>query len=1093
MVDVTGTVSILDAASGIVRGFFSTGRPLVSASAPHHVVPGLDGRLYQYSESGKLQILPMTVHDVLGHPVKTCSSTYPHTQKDQDDDNDPDNLYEQQCGIITGTKLTHLFALNPMSGHLEWTQQQPPLQHTEQNQNQFDATSPTLLLQREDFIVRHISTVTGQEVWNVTLGRFSALDFDKREAPAGYLPGFRDSATPAQPQDGSRTSSSSMLPSIAFGKDGKTLSAILECADNTRGHTLLWKRKWNAVVASVYGADKGGWTQLQVVDEPEELDQQTETGVLLLSSPPPINEKKEKEFYLDLLWHELHHMADMPTPTNNAIEVHSQPDFSFFRQFDSDFYQSKYHDCDETGVCTDTPRPTQPILLIGAGGESSTSTPEGLFLSWTMIARLLILAFVFIASLWIFYRRKKRHWLSQNSLSTKHGLASEQGADSRQFHPRASLTRSSSVPVLNEPLQESDMRDRLPPSSDQIGAKTHVRPGETVTTDTPSSIDAEVIPSTKAGVAHIDGIPLAQYSRYKSEFRELSPLGKGGFGTVFRCANALDGREYAIKKIHIRSEVDQNGNITKEFSQRLHRVLREVKILALLDHPNVVRYYTAWLELEEEGDSAHQIQDMMTNEYLTRDSNLTRCYSSELLTGISDDRRPPSSPWGGRRPINPLGTNGFLNDFDISHGSDSVPLQDTESDCGFIFERSEDHASAEDRNYRRQAGIKSATHREDVEAHNVCKESSSSEGGDTSSVLLKEKRETSSVNDRTTEQAQESRPKTTQRSTTPSSSWHREVRHTLYIQMQLCSQKTLWDFLADPEVRRGNTLSKDVSTIDIPCAVSLFCQVCQGVKHVHEQGLIHRDLKPQNCFIDEAGVVKVGDFGLSRESAASARGDKNNESEAIRDYLGRDEDNTSGVGTRSYASPEQIRGSDYDASTDIFSLALILFELCYPMYTGMERHIVFDRLRRRDFPREWLGGVAVSFPTVHNLLLNMLSPRPSDRPSAAIIARQMEGLLGQFTILSLDRKHYKDDGSVLLRVEAVAENGILPRTISLIQSSAPHVRILQYCLRGEDGKAVMEFALDVANDDSIVLTVLDSLRSTQDIQIARQVSDIRHF
>lgn len=89
---------------------------------------------------------------------------------------------------------------------------------------------------------------------------------------------------------------------------------------------------------------------------------------------------------------------------------------------------------------------------------------------------------------------------------------------------------------------------------------------------------------------NIDGIPLVRYPRYQSEFDQKNPLGRGGFGTVFQCENALDGSQYAIKKIRIKSQLDLDGNVTKRFSQKLHRVLREVKILALLDHPNIVRY-----------------------------------------------------------------------------------------------------------------------------------------------------------------------------------------------------------------------------------------------------------------------------------------------------------------------------------------------------------------------------------------------------------------------------------------------------------------------------------------------------------------------
>jgi serine/threonine protein kinase len=157
------------------------------------------------------------------------------------------------------------------------------------------------------------------------------------------------------------------------------------------------------------------------------------------------------------------------------------------------------------------------------------------------------------------------------------------------------------------------------------------------------------------------------------------------------------------------------------------------------------------------------------------------------------------------------------------------------------------------------------------------------------------------------------------------------VKHTLYIQMQFCSQKTLADFLANEEARRGPSAGGIDGGVDIPYALDLFLQIAQGVKHVHSQGLIHRDLKPNNCFIDDAGVVKVGDFGLSRESGETSDvvGDDTTTIAAATDGG----EITAGVGTRSYASPEQMKHSDYDSSTDVYSLGIILFELCYPMYT----------------------------------------------------------------------------------------------------------------------------------------------------------------
>ncbi|GJJ75183.1 hypothetical protein EMPS_07541 [Entomortierella parvispora] len=75
-------------------------------------------------------------------------------------------------------------------------------------------------------------------------------------------------------------------------------------------------------------------------------------------------------------------------------------------------------------------------------------------------------------------------------------------------------------------------------------------------------------------------------TRYKHDFTEISKLGKGGFACVFKARNKLDGIEYAIKKIRLRGGV----------KVRYEKIFREIKFLARLDHKNVIRYYSSWLE-----------------------------------------------------------------------------------------------------------------------------------------------------------------------------------------------------------------------------------------------------------------------------------------------------------------------------------------------------------------------------------------------------------------------------------------------------------------------------------------------------------------
>uniref|UniRef100_A0A8C8C338 Eukaryotic translation initiation factor 2-alpha kinase 1 n=1 Tax=Oncorhynchus tshawytscha TaxID=74940 RepID=A0A8C8C338_ONCTS len=83
-----------------------------------------------------------------------------------------------------------------------------------------------------------------------------------------------------------------------------------------------------------------------------------------------------------------------------------------------------------------------------------------------------------------------------------------------------------------------------------------------------------------------EGLFQAQTSRYLSEFEELSILGKGSYGKVFKVKNKLDGQKYAVKKILI-------INVSREDCMK---VLREVKVLSSLQHINVVGYHTAWME-----------------------------------------------------------------------------------------------------------------------------------------------------------------------------------------------------------------------------------------------------------------------------------------------------------------------------------------------------------------------------------------------------------------------------------------------------------------------------------------------------------------
>jgi eukaryotic-like serine/threonine-protein kinase len=120
-----------------------------------------------------------------------------------------------------------------------------------------------------------------------------------------------------------------------------------------------------------------------------------------------------------------------------------------------------------------------------------------------------------------------------------------------------------------------------------------------------------------------------------------------------------------------------------------------------------------------------------------------------------------------------------------------------------------------------------------------------------------------------------------------------------FIAMELMTGDTLQDL-----VEKGGPLA-------VGDAVSKILDVAEGLREAHRLGLIHRDVKPSNCFLDGDGRVKVGDFGLSKSQAGSA-------------HLTR---TGAFLGTPLYASPEQIKVDELDGRTDVYSAAATLFFL----------------------------------------------------------------------------------------------------------------------------------------------------------------------
>ena len=134
----------------------------------------------------------------------------------------------------------------------------------------------------------------------------------------------------------------------------------------------------------------------------------------------------------------------------------------------------------------------------------------------------------------------------------------------------------------------------------------------------------------------------------------------------------------------------------------------------------------------------------------------------------------------------------------------------------------------------------------------------------------------------------------------------------------------------------------DERSLPISARLALFLQVCQGVEHAHQKGLLHRDLKPTNILVtDQSGsaVVKIIDFGIAKAVGPHVT------DQAVETQAG------VLLGTPEYMSPEQagLTQAVVDTRTDVYSLGLVLYELligALPFDAGdLRRKAVFEMLR----------------------------------------------------------------------------------------------------------------------------------------------------
>jgi non-specific serine/threonine protein kinase/serine/threonine-protein kinase len=288
------------------------------------------------------------------------------------------------------------------------------------------------------------------------------------------------------------------------------------------------------------------------------------------------------------------------------------------------------------------------------------------------------------------------------------------------------------------------------------------------------------------------------------------------------------------------------------------------------------------------------------------------------------------------------------------------------------------------------------------------------------------------------------------------------------------------------EYVRGETITAYAKrhALAIPERLDLFLQVCEGVQHAHQKGLIHRDLKPSNVLVgvrDDRPYVKVIDFGVAKATTHTLT------DRTLHTELG------AFIGTPDYMSPEQAEfgGLDIDTRTDVYALGVILYELL----TGT---LPFDpktlREQGLDEVRRTIRDVEPPRPSTRVTTAARSSSRvDSSAPTVVALARQLRGDLDWITMKALEKDRTRRYGSVSDLAADLRRH--LDDAPVLASPPSATYRISKFVRRHRSGVAVAGALVLLLVVFAVVMTVQASRiarardRASQEAATATQVSD----
>ena len=152
-----------------------------------------------------------------------------------------------------------------------------------------------------------------------------------------------------------------------------------------------------------------------------------------------------------------------------------------------------------------------------------------------------------------------------------------------------------------------------------------------------------------------------------------------------------------------------------------------------------------------------------------------------------------------------------------------------------------------------------------------------------------------------------------------------EKRSRVYMVMEWCDGRLLRLILADGRISQDR-------------AIRITLNVLNALEHIHENGVVHRDQKPENIKVDEKDNIKLIDFGIAGDSGAKRLTYANF---------------TATLGTADYISPEQVKGKRGDGRSDVYAMGVILYEMLtgrLPFSGSSPMEVMNDRLLNHPYP-----------------------------------------------------------------------------------------------------------------------------------------------